>query len=260
MAVHEPRHRTKDPCEGYRSQWNAASSGVLGVSEFIKQYGSLDLEARARLIQVDLEECWSHWAETAEKRVGQSVPVDELIDAWKQLPRFQNYAVLFADEEEFCRYLPQLAECEAICRDQWGDGVGSPYYEHYFKIKTTGLARRQRRHLRCEFERNEDYSQVLFPMRGRNEIGRQRRKDSEPYFCEVNPDGNRLVVANRYESVVSREQLTVQMLTPTAAIIFNRSGVNSVRIGTDIILPPGAKTCVLFPFTIQIPGRRLFCY
>lgn len=256
-------HYGNELCEEFRNGWSLATSGVAGVAEFIGKSGSLaDIDRRTLVgvIQVDVEKSWSNWSTQVEEFVRQSMAPDELIDQWKQLPRFQNYAALFSGPEELCHFWAQLANHEATCRDRWGDAIGQPFYQHYFEVQVSSFARRQRRHLRCEFEHNEDYSQVLFPLRGRNEIGRQRTKDAEPYFFEANPDGNRIVVANRYESEVSREQLTLQLLTPNAAVIINRSSVNSIRLSPDLVLKPGAKAASLFPFTIQIPGRRLCCY
>ena len=256
-------HHTNELCDEFRSRWTVATSGVAGVAQFIGKFGSrVDLDRRilVSLIQVDLEKSWSHWSTLVDGLVQRSPTVDMLLDQWKQLPRFQNYAALFSGPEELCHFWAQLADHEAVCRDRWGDAIGAPFYQHYFEVHTSGFARRQRRHLRCEFEHNEDYSQVLFPLRGRNEIGRQRTKDSDSYFFEANPDGNRIVVANRYESEVSREQLSLQLLTPTFAVIINRSTVNSIRLSPEIVLKPGAKATASFPFTIQIPGRRLCCY
>lgn len=254
-----------DLCEQYRSRWTVAASGVANVAGFITSTTTSSLAETdrgfvVRVIQVDLEQSWSHWSNFAEEQVRQSISPDLLVEQWKQLPRFQNYAELFNGPEEMCRYWAQLANIEAVCRDRWGDAIGTHFYQHYFEVATNGLARRQRRHVRCEFDHNEDFSQVLFPLRGRNEIGRQRSRDTEPYFYECNPDGNRIVVANRYESEVSREQLTLQVLTPNVAVIINRSGVNSIRLAANTVLSPGTKACAIFPFTIQIPGRKLCCY
>ena len=263
VTVPDLSHQANDLCEEFRSGWTAATSGVAGVAEFIGKSGNLteiDRRILVGLIQVDLEKTWSHWSNLAEDLVRQSTDPDLLIDQWKQLPRFQNYAALFNGPEELCGFWAELANFEASSRDRWGDAIGTKFYEHYFEVTTAGFPRRQRRHLRCEFEHNEDYSQVLFPLRGRNEIGRQRTKDAEPYFFEANPDGNRIVVANRYESEVSREQLTLQLLSPAAAVIINRSNVNSIRLSAELVLKPGEKAAALFPFTIQIPGRRLCCY
>ncbi len=252
-----------DLSDEYRSHWSISTAGVAGVAEFIgtsRHLRQIDPPSLVRVIQADLEKSWSHWATSAEELAKQSVSSDMLIEEWKRLPRFQNYAALFSGPEALRPFWAQLANCEAVCRDRWGDAIGSPFYEYYFEVTTQGYPRRQRRYLRCEFEHNEEFSQVLFPLRGRNEIGRQRTKDTEPYFCETNADGNRIVVANRYESEVSREQMTIQLLTPNVAIVFNRSGVNSIRLATDAVLTPGANACTLFPFTVQIPGRKLCCY
>ncbi len=241
VTVPDLSRQTNELCEEYRSRWTAATSGAASVADFISGSSSLaegDRSVLVRIIQVDIEQSWSHWSSAAEELVRQATSADALVERWKQLPRFQNYAALFSGPEEMCRYWAQLANVEAVCRDRWGDAIGTQFYQHYFEVATEGLARRQRRHLRCEFDHNEDYSQVLFPLRGRNEIGRQRSRDTEPYFYESNPDGNRIVVANRYESEVSREQLTLQLMTPSVAVIANRSNVNSIRLAHDKRVTP----------------------
>ena len=263
MTVPELSREAIDRCEQFRSAWTLATSGVAGVAEYVARFGDLsqvDRNLLVNLIKIDLEFIWSHWADRATQDVRAAVDPDLLIERWKLLPRFQNYSALFQSREETSRYWARLANIESHCRDRWGDAIGSQFYQHYFEVPTEDFLRRPRRHMRCEFDQNDEYSQILFPLRGRNEIGRQRTKDVEPYFVEANPDGNRIVVANRYEAEVSREQLMVQLLSPAVAVIFNRSGVNSVRLSPDQILAPGSKACALFPFTIQIPGRRLCCF
>lgn len=255
--------QTTDACESYRSQWQHDAGGPAGIAQYfggVSKVADVDQHALAELIQVDIELAWSHWSTNAEELVRHSITPDDLLELWKQLPWFQLYAVLFRNPDDMMPYWARLANAEANCRDRFGDAIGSQYYQHNFEVETVNLVRRPRRLLRCDFERNEEYSQVLYPLRGRSEIGRQRSRDKEPYFCENLPNGNRIVVASRNESEVSREQLTLQLMTPTVAIITNQSQVNSIRLSPDNVLRPGAKACAIFPFTVQIPGRRLSCY
>lgn len=263
MTVPELSHQANEPCEEYRRRWQHSASGPAGVADFLGGKDCLtDIDRQVLLwvIQVDIEESWSRWSTVAEEQARRAVAADSLLEQWKQLPWFQNYAVLFSGPEEVALYWAQLANIEATCRDRWGDAIGTQFYQTYSQVDTVGLVRRPRRLLRCEFENNEEYSQILFPLRGRNEIGRQRSRDAEAYFCESLPNGNRIVVANRFESEVSREQMTLQLLTPAVAVIINQSSVNSIRLSPDILLPPAAKMCAVFPFTVQIPGRRLCCF
>lgn len=252
-----------DPCDEYSSQWQQSTSGPDGIAEYFggtEKLSSVDRKSLSEVIRADIERTWEHWATSIEDQVQRNVDPDLLLKQWQQLPWFQSYAGLFTGPEEMARFWAQLANIEAACRDRWGDAIGSPYYLHHCKVNTVGFARRTRRLLRCDFENNDEYTQLLFPLRGRNEIGRQRSKDVEPYFCESLPSGNRIVVANRCESEVSREQLALQLLTPAVAVVTNQSQVNSIRLSPDCILAPGAKACACFPFTVQIPGRRLSFY
>ena len=249
-------------CETFLRSWETRS-GISGINRFLSDHAEVndsDRRLLLSLIQIDLEGFWSKWARFAEKQLREPKPIETLQDHWKAMPRFQHYAALFDSPEEAARYWRDMANFESYCRDRWGDAVGPSYYKHYFSVATDDYHRRTRRHLRCEFESNEDFSQMLFPLRGTSEVGRQRSKDQDAYFCEINPDGNRIVVAGRQEAEVSREQLSVQLLTPEVTILTNRSGVNSIRVAPDMLLAPGERTLSTFPFTVQVPGRRLCGY
>ncbi|MCC6511793.1 MAG: hypothetical protein IT423_22015 [Pirellulaceae bacterium] len=247
----------------FLADWHADASGPAGIAQFCQRNGLSSTQQPTlvfQLICIDLEKNWSTWSEKVQLRMHSVQRADELLDMWKQLPRFQSYAPLFAGPDEIAPFWSELAGHECYCRDRWGDAVGPPYYQHHFQIKTSEYLRRTRRLMRCELESNEEFSQVLFPLRGCNEVGRQRTRDDEGYFHEPKPDGNRIVVANRLEADISRDQLAIQLLSPMVAVIINRSQVNSIRVSPDKVLPIDGRTAVTFPFTIQLPGRRLCCY
>lgn len=247
----------------FEANWTPETSGPAGIAVALLPLGSRaesHYELLVELILFDMQAAWSDWATRALASVHAGEPADRLLDRWKAVPRFQNYAVLFRGPEDVGPYWNRMASQECVCRDRWGDAVGSLYYKHYFQAQTQDFLRRVRRHMRCQFEDNSEYSQVLYPLRGTNEIGRQRSGDVEAYFCESRPEGNRIVIASRAEAEISRHQLSLQLMTPAVAVVVNRSRINCVRLSTDVQLEPGQLASVEFPFTIQLPGRRLSCY
>ncbi len=109
-----------------------------------------------------MESIWSHWSNFIETQVHSEQPIPNLLKAWKRLPQFPSYESLVTSPEAQAQFRLQLANWESQCRDRWGDAVGSLFYEHHYQIKTQEFAKRVRRHVRCEFENNDDYSEVLF--------------------------------------------------------------------------------------------------
>ncbi len=247
----------------FRQSWMHEHAGAKGVERFVSQL-SLDVSSANDLLVAlaccDLEQSWQLWCDHCAMKVQNEATADEVLERWHDLPHFTSYESVFADERAAALAAAQLAQCESACRDRWGDAIGPLYFRHYFRIETEEWMRRTRRHLRCEFETNAEYSQVLFPLRGFCEIGRQRSTDKDAYFFQPQPDGNRVVIANRYEAEISRQQLSLQLVSPDVAVITNLSRINAVRVLPSRILKPGDRMAIAFPFTMVLPGRRLFCY
>ena len=173
------------------------------------------------------------------------------------MPSVDKYSSLFRSQSEFTASLDELAHCEFACRSQWGDSIGSRYYEHHLGISIRDPGQPKLRQMLCEFDSSLNNANVVFPLNGKNAIGRQRSTDKLSSFVELLPDGNRIVVADRREAEISRNQLDVQLLTNKYAIATNLSSVNPVLLSDSTKLQPSECRLLSFPFSIGLPGRRL---
>jgi hypothetical protein len=81
--------------------------------------------------------------------------------------------------------------------------------------------------------------------------------DTSDSFCEELADGNRIIVANKYDTYVSREQLAVQILNSTHAIVTNLSSGNSILIANVGNVQPNQSVVIKFDFVVRLPNRRL---
>ena len=252
--------RIDDLSEEFESCWDFKTAGHVGLLNFL---ASQELEAQVDrrlavvLIQVDIERSWMAWSKHVEK-IGNETDAVQLIEQLSQMPSIDKYSDLFRSQSEFTDSLDELASCEFACRSQWGDSIGSRYYEHHFGISITDSDQSQLRQVRCEFDPSLRNANVAFPLNGKNALGRQRSTDKLSSFVEQLPDGNRIVVADRLDAEISRNQLDVRLLTHKYAIATNVSSVNPVLVSDFTKLQPSEGRLLSFPFSIGLPGRKLF--
>ena len=251
--------RIDDLSEMFESQWDFDTAGPVGILQFLRDEDrnvQADRRLAIALIQVDIERSWLTWCYQVEKVGKETVPA-QLNDQLSQMPSVNKYSGLFSSQSEFTASLDELAHCEFACRSQWGDSIGSRYYQHHFGISIRDSGQTQLRQVRCEFDSSLNNADVVFPLNGKNAIGRQRSTDKLSSFIERLPDGNRIVVADRREAEISRNQLDIQLLTNKYAIATNLSSVNHVLLSDFTQLQPSESRLLSFPFSMKLPGRRL---
>lgn len=227
-----------------------------------------DAELLADLIGIDIERSWQWWKKEVQRtweagRAARTLPkptvVPELLMRFAELPGMEDYDQLtqsFSLSRDTRRKIAQ-SECDA--RYHYGDSIGPPYFASRFGL---------------EVEPPTDYSVVLvsrtllpteaepdprdYFLRGRSILGRQRSVDPTPRVCEERTLGNRLAIAPRWENIISREHLAIQLLSPDYAILTNISSKNNVEIlGTDTevrrrVLKPTESLLLDFPFVTEI--------
>lgn len=245
--------------EKFEAQWDFEAAGPVGVSRFLRdenQDAQADRQLAIALIQIDMERSWMVWCNYV-KKVGTETDPTELTEQLSCMPYVHRYSGLFRSQLEFTDSLGKLAHCEFACRAQWGDSIGSHYYEHNFAVPIKTPGQLNSRNVRCEFDPNLKHADLAFPLNGKNAIGRQRSTDKLSSFVERLPDGNRIVVADRREAEISRNQLGVQLLTNRYAIATNLSSVNPVLLSDSTKLQPTECRLLSFPFSIGLSGRRL---
>jgi len=246
--------------EEHRAQGN---SGPESIKQFLQSVGVCAANCSpllCELIQIDAQYSWMAWEKLLSRNFDQ-LNVKDVLDQFEKLPRFESYLPLVIDSADASQILPALAEREAKDRDEWGDAIGCVYFALKHGLQIPANRQHAPNLLRCDLDGStHGHSSAGFRLRGRTLVGRQRSTDNEESFCEQLMDGNRIVVANRFEAKISREQLAVQLLTPAHAAITNLSAINPVVLAAGDVIAPGESMLVKFPFVVRLPGRRLLFY
>ena len=122
--------------EKFEAQWDFEAAGPLGILHFLLEVNLdalADRQLATALIQIDIERSWMEWCNRVEK-VGKETDTAQLNEQLSQMPSVDKYSSLFRSQSEFTASLDELAHCEFACRSQWGDSIGSRYYEHHLGI------------------------------------------------------------------------------------------------------------------------------
>ena len=252
----------EDLCEQFDTVWCADSAGLNGILSFLRErdfHCPVDQQTAVNLIEIDLERIWMAWDKKLD-RIGLHADAAGLVRALRLIPSFSSYEGLFHDCAEFERSKLDLAVCESICRDQWGDAIGNHYYHEIYDLMIPPNSSVEPRVLRCDFEGHRQKTSPIFPLRGQNLIGRQRSYDASECFFEETSSGNRIVVAGFSDATISRDQFAIQVLSRSLAVVNNRSEINSLRVASYAELGLNQSIVVRYPFSIRLPGRKLYCY
>ena len=255
------RHDKECICERFDDEWSLENAGPRGLRGFLQQVGLAfhrDQSLLSELIQIDIERTWMSWAKRLRATDG-PIPAAELEERFQRLNRLTDYADLTSAGWSDAKFWAEIAQCEVDSRDQWGDAIGPLHYAHHFQLSVSQTKRRHSHRMRCLLEGAKMTDAVEgLPLRGSTKIGRRRRTEDGDETLIESPDGNRIVVATKLETQISREHLAVQLLSPDYAIVKNISHVNPVRIKSDkSMLNPREASALSFPFTLQLAGRQL---
>jgi len=211
----------------------------------------------ADLITIDIERSWMAWNRWLPTRHTDANP-DQVMMVFDFLPTMEAYIELLGDVSPKAGYWNDIAESEYAARHEWGDSIGVEHYRRKFGLELRCDMAKSTHHVRIGWRsRHEGVADTQsFPLRGRLTIGRRRSCDPIDQRLFEFLDGQRLVVAERTENNISREQLWVQLLNPKLAAICNTG--NSPMEFSKNLLPSNKKTLAEFPFTIEIDGKKLF--
>ena len=242
--------------------WLDTACGPDSIRNILKNAGHWPTdctELLSELIQIDIDRIWMSWNKILPK-LAEKASASEILEAFQLLPRLENY---------FDQCLPgmspiqfgELANREFRARTSWGDAIGPAHYEQDFGLVVSAKPHQTPCLVRCDVDGSSHFQMnEAFPLRGRTILGRQRSRDTGSYLLEELPAGNRIVIAGRVESKISREQLAVQALTPSYALISNLSSINPVVMSSGCLVETNTSKIAEFPFLIQLPGRRLHFY
>jgi hypothetical protein len=248
-------------CERFEEFRSSSVSGPLCIQGFLDEC-AIDLTSFSgllpELIQIDIQLGWMRWSKQLADLVTQTNAA-EIRNMFQRIPRLHDYAPLF---EKSVLTNPQdwitIARNEMESRNSWGDAIGPIYYREKCSIELSRDSMYHPNLMTCYSDDSSDgRSAPRFELRGKTIIGRQRSTDPQSLFCNEFAEGNRIVIADRQDALVGREQLSVELLSPSFAIVSNLSSKNAVLVDHVGQLGPGNCLVLPFGFTIRLPGKRL---
>lgn len=246
-------------CEKYEESWAPEKSGRERLQEFIareKLPESLPAELLVELVKIDLELSWQRW----HKWLRQSREISNLLDVvsrFNALPRLDQYLEAFFPKPLEVSRLSELVSWEATCRTIWGDMPNLDGYTSKYGMSAS--LRIVPTKWLVFLETGQIGSTLLqpFPLNGLTMFGRRRTSDplNQNFFRE--PERNRIVIGELNESTISREQLSVQILSCEIVMITNHSGLIPVWIQGSRELAPQSLHLMAMPTVLSLPGRQL---
>jgi hypothetical protein len=253
--------------ELFENRWNPNTFGADSVLSFLQETVHPDDASGenyncliSSLVQIDIGRWWMHWEKKANSAVQLATAAEDLLEQFSQRATLEKYLQLLPaiEDNEFWR---ELIEFEVTTRHQWGDQIGACYFNSRFGTQFNDPKRTPEIVLRCDLaEASVGHASPKFPLRGCTLIGRQRSFDACTSLVEHKIDGNRIVIAARDELEISREQLTIQLLCPSVAVVQNTSQKNAILLSPNRLLNCQERAVVKLPFTVQLYGRKLRCY
>lgn len=261
-----------DLCEAFEEQWTRDNSGPDGLEVFLKAQKCTEPfapELLATLIIVDIERSWLSWHNLLKQQA--AIPADRLsieaiLESFANLPTLGSYDELTRIDLFDKDLKSEIVQHEARARNRWGDAVGPEYYRTHYGVETgvaTGIATGigsscpLRYVYIADSEITSEAACVRFPLRGLNRLGRQRSFDSSPLVCEQLAEGNRITIADDLNAHISRNQLTVQLLSPECVVITNTGRQHSVFSRNMDDYPPGVPVLRNLPVDLKLAQCRL---
>jgi len=248
--------------EAYETYRTADRSGPLSVTQFLQQHvrgANPSPSLISELVQIDIELNWVAWEKRLPAMV-ENLDFDTLRENFLRIPRLDDYLEipLLKVVSQNQPSLEAIARCEMESRNHWGDAIGPAYYLSKYGMRLPRESCHSPNSVFCYFDGSSSENRIFkFEYRGKTIIGRQRSSDIKELFCEELPDGNRIVIASRFEARISREQLRVELLNKRYAIVSNLSSVNPVVTVGLGVLGPKRSEILRIPFGLRLPDRRL---
>lgn len=253
-------------CESYEEFRSPTNNGPKSIENFLSRlhHGSEREQANdpsllSELIQIDMQLNWMQW----ERNLGTLVEQSQATIIRQQMaaiPRLPDYTCLI-DQESNPRFMDAIiatAHCEMEARDRWGDAVGPIFYKAKYAIDLSPNSRHEHVSMTCRKKGAGLQSEFpTFTIRGITSIGRRRSHDAEEFSQTELAEGNRIDIAHRSDDLISREQLTVELLSPKYTIVTNRSALNPVLVANAADLAPGQTTILAFNYILKLPRLRL---
>lgn len=221
----------------------ADSDSFPDIVAFIKRCAVDDAfpDAVLRLVQIDLERRW--------KSV-RSIPHLTTAQYEQLLPVTLSRTALI-----------ELVSHEYKVRNRWGDCVLlHDLFQDYQHLGNRLLKSLQQRAAAIFwpvvslFDDQDARLEVAFDRR--ITAGRQRPKDPPPWQYSTTAQEHHLVLCDRTDTSLSRDQLRLTLASPHAVIIHNTSSNRSLAIRDSDVLNPGDKHRVPLPAYIHLGKKR----
>ncbi len=253
----------------FEFQWEFELSGAEGIRAFISAIG-IDLPEKplpsetpqlisfiSDLVEIDMDRWWMYWNKSLQKLVKENTSAAEICKLFSRHASLEKYLGLLPAYSDAREVWQNLIDFEIQTRARSGDQIGTCYLSNRLDIERSVFDVPSNVELCLDRRDRHREPMFLFPLRGCTLVGRQRSFDDSPCFFQELPEVNRIVIAGRAEAEVSREQLTVQLLSPEYAVISNVSQTNPIAIGSVRRLAPTESTVVPLPVSISVANRIL---
>lgn len=228
--------------------------GPADVWQFIEKLPeepSSDPKFVFELSKVALELSWMRWPERLVQLSSKLDP-DDLFEKFASVPRAHDFFALLKTKRAPPSYCRELVESEFRLRSMYGDNMSTEYFAREYGTIVTSRRNDKTRSVTSDFR----MPYLKAELHGRCAFGRQRSADPDDLQVEERPDGRRIIIAPRRENRVSRNQMTLQLLSPEFAILQNTSATNKLVIAPHEMLGLGEKKLIRFPFVIILPHQR----
>lgn len=229
---------------------------LVGPAEVEKFLGALpanvasDPDLAFELSKIALELSWMRWPDRLGSFAEKLSP-DDIFLKFQGLPKASDFFHLIQYNSTSPRN-DALAESEFRLRSTYGDSMPEEHYVATYATTICTTSFRNPKRVISDF-RSPTLDTTLH---GFCAFGRQRSADPDDLHIEKRPDGRRIIIAPRRENRVSRNQMTLQLLSPEFAILQNTSATNKLVIAPHEMLGLGEKKLIRFPFVIILPHQR----
>lgn len=253
-------------CESYEEFRSPTNSGPKYIESFLSYlpHGldrdqANDPSLLSELIQIDMQLNWMRWERNLRTLVDQS-DASIVRKQMAAIPRLPDYTCLINQESssDSIEAITATAQCEMEARDRWGDAVGPVFYKAKYGLEVSSKWPHENVVMTCRKKGAGLQSEFpTFTIRGTTNIGRRRSQDAEEFSQNELAEGNRIDIAHRFQDLISREQLTVELLSPKYTIVTNRSALNPVLVANGADLAPGQTTILALNYILKLPHLRL---
>lgn len=229
-----------------------ASVGV----ELLRESVSNEIHA-IQWMRAEIERSWMVWRDWLDDNLMHST-VPQILERRGQIACLADYLSQLQLSGNVVQSHPDLIQTECSSRDAWGDAMGESYYIAKYGITPIRDQNRTVRSMTVvPTDSRSASSEVVLPIEGITEFGRQHATEPNPFQRVTSDDCNRIVIADRLNALVSRRYFSLQLLSPNYAVLTNLSTARRLSLGPRLSLVPGESAVAIFPFSVDLADVQL---